>query len=199
MRVFHNTHFQFMKYRWHWIAISTALNLIAIALIFTRGFALGVDFAGGTQLTLKFKTEPDLGRVRKALEDLKMGNVSIQRFDEPELHQILVHLQNPKSEGDFSAHMLGALEKEYGSAAGKLEINLQGADALTDALAQADPDNTGGTIDEKRAHYKPMAADVLGLRKRVGIISGAAELSGLTALSPAVRTYLGSNAHFGDF
>jgi len=208
MRFFHNTHFQFMKYRWHWIAISTALNLIAIALIFTKGFALGVDFAGGTQLTLKFKSEPDLTRVRRALEDLKMGNVSIQRFDEPALHQILVHLQNPKSEGDFSALMLGALEKEYGGAGGqaeaehgpgKLELNLQGADALTDALAQADPDSTGGTIDEKRAHYKPMAADVLGLRKRAGIISGAAELSGLTALSPAVRAYLGSNAHFGDF
>jgi len=99
MRFFHNTNIPFMKYRHHWVVISTVLNLIAIVLMLTKGFTLGVDFAGGTQLTLKFKGEPDLSRVRRALEDLKMGDVSIQRFDEPQLHQILVHLQNPHTEG----------------------------------------------------------------------------------------------------
>ncbi|MFI5167931.1 MAG: protein translocase subunit SecF [Thermoanaerobaculales bacterium] len=199
MRFFHGTHFRFMKYRWHWIAISTTLNVLAIALIVTKGFNLGVDFAGGTQLTLKFKSEPDLGRVRRALEDLKMGNVSIQRFDEPALHQILVHLQNTKAEGDFSAQMLGALEREYGSKVGKVEVNLQGADALRDALAQADPDSTGASFDDRRSHYKPMADDILGLRKRIGIITGAGDLAGLPSLSAAVKSYLGAQAHFGDF
>ena len=199
MRFFHDTHFRFMKYRWHWIAISTTLNVLAIVLILTKGFTLGVDFAGGTQLTLKFKEEPDLGRVRHALEDLKMGDVSIQRFDEPALHQILVHLQNTKAEGDLTAQMLGALEKEYGAVPGKIEINLQGADALRDALAEADPDKAGGTIDELRVHYKPMADDILALRKRLGIVGGPSDLAGLAALSPAVKSYLGAQAHFGEF
>ena len=199
MRFFHGTHFQFMKYRWHWIAISTTLNVLAIVLIVTKGFTLGVDFAGGTQLTLKFKQEPDLGRVRRALEDLKMGDVSIQRFDEPALHQILVHLQNTKGEGDLSAQMLRALEKEYGAVPGTIEINLQGAEALRDALAQADPDKAGGTIDELRVRYKPMADDILALRKRLGIVTGPSDLAGLAALSPAVRSYLGAQAHFGEF
>ena len=199
MRFFHNTQIHFMKYRWHWIAISTALNLIAVALILTHGFRLGVDFAGGTQLTLKFKTDPDLVRVRKALEDLKMGDVSIQRFDEPELHQILVHLQNPKQEGDFTAHMLAALEKEYGAIPGRIELNLQGTDVLQDALAAADPDRVGSTIEDRRAHYRPMALEILDLRKKLGIIGSAADLNGLTALSPAVKTFLSQQAHFGDF
>jgi preprotein translocase subunit SecF len=199
MRFFHDTHFRFMKYRWLWIGISTTLNLIAIILIATKGFTLGVDFAGGTQLTLKFKGEPDLHRVRRALEQLKMGDVSIQRFDEPELHEILVRLQHPQQEGDYTAQMLSVLKKEYGAVSGKVEINLQGADALRDALVQADPDKVGGSVEQRQAHYSPMADDILALRKRVGIIRDASELAGLTALSPAAKGYFARDAHFGEF
>ena len=201
MRFFHNTKIRFMEYRWHWIIASTVLNLVAIGLIFVGpGFKYGVDFAGGTQLTLKFKSEPDLARVRTALEALNLGEVSIQRFDEAPLHQILVHMQNPKGEeGDFTASMLGALEKEFGGGRQQVEINLQGSDALRDALAQVDPDKAGGAFDERRAHYKPMSDAILDLRKRVGIIGGADQLGGLAALSPAVKSYLGTSAHFGEF
>jgi len=201
MRFFHHTKIRFMKYRWHWIIASTVLNLIAIGLIFIGpGFKYGVDFAGGTQLTLKFKADPDLGRVRRALEALNLGEVSIQRFDEAALHQILVHMQNPKGqEGDFTAHMLQALEKEFGGGTGQLEVNLQGSDALRDGLAQADPDKLGGSFDERRAHYKPMSDGILEFRKRAGIVGGADDLRGVAALSPAVKTYLSSSAHFGDF
>ena len=201
MRFFHNTKIRFMEYRWHWIIASTVLNLIAIGLIFIGpGFKYGVDFAGGTQLTLKFKADPDLGRVRRALEALNLGEVSIQRFDEAPLHQILVHMQNPKGqEGDFTAHMLGALEKEFGGGRQQVEVNLQGSDALRDALAQADPDKVEGTVDDRRVHYKPMSDAILELRKKTGIVGGADELRGVAALSPAVKGYLASSAHFGEF
>jgi len=201
MRFFHNTKIRFMEYRWHWIIASTVLNLVAIGLIFIGpGFKYGVDFAGGTQLTLKFRTDPDLGRVRTALEALNLGDVSIQRFDEAALHQILVHMQNPKGqEGDFTARMLQALQKEFGGGTGQLEINLQGSDALRDGLAQADPDKVGGSFDERRAHYKPMSDEIMGLRKRVGIIGGADDLRSLAPLSPAVKSYLSASAHFGEF
>ncbi len=201
MRFFHNTKIRFMEYRWHWIIASTVLNLIAIGLIFFGpGFKYGVDFAGGTQLTLKFKSEPDLGRVRKALEGLKLGDVSIQRFDEAPLHQILVHMQNPNGqEGDFTARMMSALEKEYGGRPGQIEVNLQGSDALRAALAGADPDKVGGTPAELEAHYKPMADEILGLRKRTGIVNGPEEIAGLPSLSAAAKAFLSQNAHFGDF
>ena len=201
MRFFHHTKIRFMEYRWHWIIASTALNLVAIGLIFFGpGFKYGVDFAGGTQLTLKFSSEADLGRVRRALEGLKLGEVTIQRFDEPQLHQYLVHMQNPVGqEGDFTAHMLQALEKEFGGGAGKIELNLQGSDALRDALAQADPDTVAGSSDDRRVHYKPMADEILSLRKRAGIIKGPEDLRSLTAVSGGVKAYLTANAHLGDF
>ncbi len=201
MRFFHNTKIRFMEFRWYWIVASTVLNLIAIWLIFLGpGFNYGVDFAGGTQLTLKFKSEPNLARIRSSLEALRLGDVTIQRFDEPELHEVLVHMQNPKGqEGDFTARMMQALEKEFGGGGAKLDINLQGTAAIEDSLAQADPDKAGGTVDERRAHYKPMVDALLELRKRNGIIGGAGDVASVSAVSAAARAYLAQNAHFGDF
>ena len=200
MRFFHDTHIPFMKYRWHWIAISTALNLIALGLIlFGPGFRYGVDFAGGTQLTVKFKSEPDLARIRTSLENLKLGAVTIQRFDEPERHELLVRLQNPGQEGDFSARMIAALDQEFNAQTGSTRLNLQGVDAVRDGLAQADPDGVGGTVDDRRAHYEPMASAILKLRKEGGILNGPADLDKVRELSANARRYLAESARFGEF
>jgi preprotein translocase subunit SecF len=200
MRFFHDTHVQFMKYRWHWIAVSTALNLLALGLIFLGpGFKYGVDFAGGTQLTLKFKTEPDLSRVRRALEGLKLGAVSIQRFDEPTLHEFLIRIQNPGQEGDYSTQMISGLDKELNPTTASIRLNLQGMETLRDELVQRNPDGISGSPDALRAHYEPMAAAILEARKKLGILSGAPDLAGITELSPKVRAYLSDNARFGEF
>ena len=200
MRFFHDLRIPFMKHRHLWVAISTALNVIALAVIFFGpGFKYGVDFAGGTQLTVKFKADPDLGRIRNVLEGLKLGAVAIQRFDEPERHEFLIRMQNPGQEGDFSAQMLGALDKEFNQAATGIRMNLQGMEALRDALVQADPDKVGGTVEARRAAYQPMAEAVLKVRKELGILAGPQDLQKAMELSAGVRQYLGETGRFGEF
>jgi preprotein translocase subunit SecF len=200
MRFFHNTHIQFMKYRWHWIAISTALNLIALGLIFFGpGFKYGVDFAGGTQLTVKFKSDPDVARLRRSLENLNLGAVTIQRFDEPERHELLIRLQSAGQEGDFSARMITALDKEFNAQTASTRLNLQGVQAVRDGLVQADPDSVGGTVEDRRAHYEPMASGLLKLRKEMGILNGPADLDRVKELSSNAKRYLADNARFGEF
>lgn len=201
MRFFHKTNIHFMKYRWHWIIVSTLLNIAAAGLIFFGpGFKYGVDFAGGTQLTLKFKSEPDSARVRRALESLNVGTVTIQRIGEAGSRDLLVRMQNPEQqEGDFAAPMVAALDKEFNTGTAAIRLNLQGADALRDALSQADPDKVQGTITDRQAHYAPMATAILEQRKVAGILGGPADLQTVTALSPAVRSFLSENARFGDF
>ena len=200
MRFFHKTHIQFMKYRWHWIVISTALNLIALGLIFFGpGFKYGVDFAGGTQLTVKFKSDPDVARLRRSLENLKLGAVTIQRFDEPERHELLIRLQSAGQEGDFSARMITALDKEFNAQTASTRLNLQGVQAVRDGLVQTDPDSVGGTVEDRRAHYEPMASGLLKLRKEMGILNGPADLDRVKELSSNVKGYLADNARFGEF
>ena len=200
MRFFHKTHIQFMKYRWHWIAISTALNLIALGLVFFGpGFKYGVDFAGGSQLTVKFKSDPDVARLRRSLENLNLGAVTIQRFDEPERHELLIRLQSAGQEGDFSARMITALDKEFNAQTASTRLNLQGVQAVRDGLVQADPDSVGGTVEDRRAHYEPMASGILKLRKEMGILNGPADLDRVKELSSNVKGYLADNARFGEF
>ncbi|MCS7182225.1 MAG: protein translocase subunit SecF [Thermoanaerobaculum sp.] len=201
MRFFANTNIRFLEYRRVWLSVSLLLIALGlVSMIWGPGLKLGVDFSGGTQLTLKFKQEPDLARVRRALEALKLGEVTIQRFDEPELHEFLVRVQNPGREEDFSKLMVEALDREFnGSGSAELDLNTMGADALRDALAQADPDRVGGGWESRRAHYQTQATAVLQARKERGIFAGPANLDGVSALSPAVRSFLKERAQFGEF
>ena len=200
MRFFHDTKIHFMKYRWHWIITSTVLSLVALGvIIFGPGFKYGVDFAGGTQLTLKFTSEPDLGRVRRALESMKIGTVTIQRIGESQFHEFLIRMQNPeRTEGDFAAVMVAALDREFNPLSGSVKLNLQGADSLRDSLAQADPDRVGGSITDRQVHYKPMADGILTARKKLGILTGPADLRE-AGVSSAVSAFLGQPDHFGAF
>ena len=200
MRLLSNTNIPFLKYKWYWIAISLTLIALGVgSMVFGPGLKMGIDFSGGTQLTLKFVQEPDQAKLRQVLESTKLGEVSIQRFDEPERHEFLVRVQNPQREGDFTQEMLDALDKAFNDTTSKVRLNLQGADTLRDELAQADPDKVGGTVDARRAHYQPMADGVLALRKQLGIFSGPADLDQVKELSPAVKTFLSQKGGFGDF
>jgi preprotein translocase subunit SecF len=199
-RILHDTHFEFMKYRRFWIVLSTVLNIAALALIFFGpGFNYGVDFAGGTQLTIRFRTDPDLGRIRRAVEDLNLGTVTIQRFDEPGRHELLLRVQNPGQEGDFSAQMLAALDRELNQQGSDLRLNQQGVDAIRDKLVQADPGGVGGTIEARRAVYEPMAKALLDKRRELGIFTGPGDLAGIPELSVAAREYLAQAGRFGEF
>ncbi|MEO8196066.1 MAG: protein translocase subunit SecF, partial [Thermoanaerobaculia bacterium] len=60
-----NTHIDFMKYRKFWISFSFLVMVIgAIAVFFLGKLNMGIDFVGGTQLTLKFAGEPNVPEIR---------------------------------------------------------------------------------------------------------------------------------------
>lgn len=200
MRLLANTHIPFMRYRRIWVTVSAVLVALSLYLVFLgRGLNFGVDFAGGTQLTLKFREEPDQAQLRRALEDLELGDVLIQRFDEVERHEFLIRVQNPEAEGDFTAQMLDALHREFNPEGGRIQLNLQGMESVRDELVQGDPDGIGGTVEARRAYYQPMAEALLGLRRQTGILEGPAVLDRIEELTPEARQYLEREGVFGAF
>lgn len=201
MRFLTNTAIPFMKYRGVWLSISLVAIVAGLAsIIWGPGLKLGVDFSGGTQLTLKFQEEPDLSRVRRALEALKLGEVTIQRFDEPELHEFLVRIQTPREEGDFSKVMVERLRREFDSElSGGLDLNSVGLEVLRDALAESDPESVGGSLESRRQHYQSQAVAIMNARKEKGIFRGVEELAGVPGLSEKVRAYLQQHGRAGKF
>ncbi|MEK7286045.1 MAG: protein translocase subunit SecF [Nitrospirota bacterium] len=81
IQLFHKTHFNFIGKRFAFFIVSgiaVLIGLIAIIQI-TRGAAnLGVDFAGGTSLSLKFQKPIDTQTARKILSDGGLSDVELQ-------------------------------------------------------------------------------------------------------------------------
>ena len=84
MRIIGDTNIPFLSYRK--IALTLSLLIICGGLAYQflgPGLNLGIDFVGGTQVTIKFRGEPDLGLLRDSMAGLEAGTPSLQRFDEP--------------------------------------------------------------------------------------------------------------------
>jgi preprotein translocase subunit SecF len=96
MRIFTNAHYDFIRWRWHAIALSLAIILAGAGLIAQRGMPLGIDFSGGTIVVLKFQKPTSENDVRRALDSVA-GEEVIQAYGDPAQNQILIRL--PLMEG----------------------------------------------------------------------------------------------------
>lgn len=202
MRIIGDTNFPFLTYRRIALSLSLLVILVGLGLeLFGPGLNLGIDFVGGTQVTVKFRSEPDLGRLRSTMEDLDVGTPTLQRFDEPEKFEILIRVENPEGEeGDFTAPIIELLRRDLNADIGDaFDLNTQGAQALTDILVAADPEGTGFDVEGGREHYGPEADAVFAYRKEHGIFRSLDELDTIEALSPEVRALVKERAAVGEF
>ena len=77
----------FLRWRWHAIALSWLVILAGLVMICTKGLPLGIEFSGGTIVIVQFDQQPpDSSTVRAALERDLPGegqNAVIQRYGDP--------------------------------------------------------------------------------------------------------------------
>ncbi|MCU0838127.1 MAG: protein translocase subunit SecF [Rhodospirillales bacterium] len=87
--------------RWHrlFLGLSFALVVVSLLSIASRGFNLGIDFAGGLLLDIKTEGPADLVRLRGTLGGLGLGDVSLQEFGSPD--NVLIRV--PKQPGGDAA------------------------------------------------------------------------------------------------
>ncbi|MFL6194956.1 MAG: protein translocase subunit SecF [Thermoanaerobaculia bacterium] len=202
MELFRDTHIDFMKYRRFWIVLSLLLVLGGIYAIFgPHKLNLGIDFAGGTQITLRFNQAPDLDRLRGVLKRSGIEAAEIQRFGDPESNQVLVKTAVAKgSEEGSRDKVVAALNREFNPGRTGLDLNQTGADALLSSLLQADPDRVAGQGPEAAtAHYDAVVKSILDERKKDGLFSGLDRISRLPGVSPAVVAALQGGTHLGTF
>ncbi len=202
MRIIRETNFPFLSYRRYAIGGSLLIILAGVAyMIFGPGLNLGIDFIGGTQVTVKFRDAPDLDRIRKALSTITSATPEIQRFDEAEKHEILIRVENPGDvEGDFTKPILDALHAEYDTGLeGRFDLNTQGSAELTTRLAAADPEGVGGDIESRKEHYRAQAEAVFSYRKKQGMFYSIDEIDTIDGLSPETAAAIKKIAGTGEF
>ncbi len=92
MQILGKTNFNFIKWRWHALALSAAIILIGFAQIVAQGGPkLGVDFSGGTAMVLRFDKPVTEDAVRNALATLP-GAKTVVRYGPPAENQVMIRL-----------------------------------------------------------------------------------------------------------
>jgi preprotein translocase subunit SecF len=90
MHIFTNPNYDFLRWRWHAVALSWIVILAGVFVLLTKGLPRGIEFAGGTAVITKFDHDVSVQQVRAALEKTFGGqNVVIQSYGDPSQHQVL--------------------------------------------------------------------------------------------------------------
>jgi preprotein translocase subunit SecF len=73
-----NTKFGFVRFSKPAAVVSVILCILSLALVFTRGLNLGIDFRGGTLVEASWTQTIDQSNVARALEPLALKDVAVQ-------------------------------------------------------------------------------------------------------------------------
>jgi preprotein translocase subunit SecF len=204
MELFRQTNIDFLRWKWWAIGASWALILVGLAAIFVqKGLRFGIDFAGGTQIALRFVSRPDIDRLRKILDAGNFGDFGIQRYEEAEKNEVLIRVQQQAKEGrDITSEVLNLLRQGLGGPIdpAKLDLNIQGRDSLGVRLVAADPDQVAGrsgvTLTD---YYARIAEAVIQQRSRTGFFRSPADANATPGVSSAVKQWLQGNTVTGSF
>jgi preprotein translocase subunit SecF len=111
MHIFHHTTFDFLRWRWHAIALSWVIILTGVFTIATKGIPKGVEFAGGTVLIEQFDKPVSVQQVREALDRHYPGggqNTVVQATGDPSANMVMIRVPQVGSESGASLGAEGA-------------------------------------------------------------------------------------------
>jgi preprotein translocase subunit SecF len=205
VRLFKNTHIDFLGIKWYAIGVSILLVVIGtISLLARGGPRLGIDFTGGAQLLYAFSKAPDENQIRRVVEGAGVKLDSAQRFDKPEKNQVLLRIPMEQKEGrDLSGEVTRALLKAFGgpaAPAGSFDLNLNGADLLLARLLAEDPEKLASrpSLDPKTEYQRTTQA-IIRARSERGLFRSVEEAGQVPGVSPAVAAWLKEKTVAGPF
>ncbi len=203
MEFFRDPKIDFMGYRRIFVVVSAVLVAVGIAAVFVHGkLNLGIDFAGGTQLTLKFNQPPAIEELRALVVQAGIGDAQIQRFGGEDANEAIIKTPTTPGEEEGSRErIVAALNARYNAGAGSdFDLNRRGRDALAELLVELDPEQLAAQdralADE---HYGTVADAILELRRDRGLLDSWEEIAALPAVGEPVAAGLRERAHLGAF
>ena len=105
MHILNKTNIDFMRWRWHAVALSWVVILAGLGVIMTKGLPRGIEFAGGTSVLLQFDTAPGDDTVRTALNRNYPGggqDAVVQTYGAPSLRTKMIRVPHVGEESGAS-------------------------------------------------------------------------------------------------
>ena len=105
MHILNKTNIDFMRWRWHAVALSWVVILAGLGVIMTKGLPRGIEFAGGTSVLMQFDTAPSDDAVRQALNRNYPGggqDAVVQTYGAPSLRTKMIRVPHVGEESGAS-------------------------------------------------------------------------------------------------
>jgi len=99
-----NTNLPFVSLRKWAFGLTILLSVAALALVFTKGLNLGVDFRGGLMIEEKFASPPSLDKLRTTIGRLELGEARLQTVGND--NTISIKLPPPESTDEGAANRI---------------------------------------------------------------------------------------------
>src|SRR5258708_4570546 len=118
-------------------------GLLSIAV--HKGLVYGIDFRGGTEVTVKFAKDPDLDGIRKQLDQQNLRGATLQQIGAQADHEVIIglDLKTTTSSDALDAGkqaIINALGGLYGAGPpGKADFNNSSPQSLLERLIATDP------------------------------------------------------------
>jgi preprotein translocase subunit SecF len=111
VELFRSVNVDWLRLKWYFLAFSMVFS---VAGIISMGWhwahpvgglrspvPLGVDFRGGTEVQVQFTQTPDIGAIRKAMDDAGVKDAAVQPYDEAQLNEVLIRLPEQHNESQL--------------------------------------------------------------------------------------------------
>jgi preprotein translocase subunit SecF len=103
MELLNKANYNFLRWKWHAIALSAIVILGGLGLMATKGMPLGIDFSGGTLVVVQFDQPVTEEQVRNAVDPLP-GEEVVQQYGDVSERRMLIRL--PQTEGAVEGNSL---------------------------------------------------------------------------------------------
>ena len=122
MELFGSVNVDWLKLKWYFLGFSLIFSVAGVISMASHWHQigspvpLGVDFRGGTEVQVQFTQPPDIGAIRKAMDDAGVKDAAVQPYDEARLNEALIRMPEQKDESSLDTgqkQVLDALQAHY--------------------------------------------------------------------------------------
>ena len=173
----HGTKFDFVGKRRIAVVLSLVVNLAVIlwSIPAIHGLNFGVDFAGGTEMEVKFAKPVDPGDIRKAVEALDFKDASVQTYGAPDEHTFLIRVGRIAllTEADVQ-RVVDQVQTKFPGQVESWSFNPEIGDKIDFQFKQSPP------ADALRAAVEGAGVKVRDVRDEAGLTAGTRSFAVIT-------------------
>jgi preprotein translocase subunit SecF len=198
---FRDTNIDFLGKKWYFLTFSLVFSVAGVlSMAFWHGVPLGVDFRGGTLVTVKYSHTPDPSAIHNEIERAGLKNARVQAIGPSANNEVLIALDIQETSEQAldkgKTQIIQALESS--ASAGKQDLNNSSSLTIANYLLEKDPLHLGSGSDAN-PRYTAIAQAIVDYRDKVkgGVLGSIDELKSVA--DPAVVVSLQENFVVSDF